>query len=246
MKVELITHTPDPEKLIAATAKLCYSSSGINELMDDLTEDKIASFVKMLADIGHESPFEHATFTFGIEGVSRSFLAQITRHRIASFMVQSQRYVVKDNFNYITPPEIAAIPEALEVFEQSMARELEDYNRLTDILYKKHYETMLSEGKSEKKSARDAQKKAIEDARFVLPNACDTKMVVTMNTRSLYNFFELRCCERAQWEIREAACEMLRILSEKFPLIFASAGPACSRGACSEGAMTCGKPWKRK
>ena len=87
--VILLAHTPAPEHTVAAAAKLCYSSSDINGLKDSLTDEKAASFVEMLSEIGHESPIEHASFTFGIEGVSRSLLAQITRHRIASFRLRA-------------------------------------------------------------------------------------------------------------------------------------------------------------
>ena len=120
MKVTLLTYTPEPEKTIAAAAKLCYASSDIDTLLDGLTEEKSIGFLNMLSDLGHESPIEHVSFTFGIEGVSRALLAQITRHRIASFSVQSQRYVEEKNYEFVTPPEIAAIPEALEEFNSQM------------------------------------------------------------------------------------------------------------------------------
>ena len=187
MLVQLIAHTNDPEKTIAAAAKLCYSDAHIETLLDGLTPEKTEAFLQRLNDVGHASPIEHASFTFGIEGVSRTFLAQVTRHRIGSFSVQSQRYV-----------------------------------RLEDFRAK-------------------ASKQANEDARFVLPNACETKMVMTMNCRSLQNFFNLRCCNRAQWEIRAVADEMLRLVLPLAPHIFASAGPRCLVGPCPEGRMCCGK-----
>ena len=201
MTVRLIAHTPEPEKVVAAAAKLCYSDAHITDLLDGLDEEKTARFLTMLSDLGHASPIEHASFTFGIEGVSRTLLAQITRHRIASFSVQSQRYVRLDDFRYVIPPEIEAIPEAKAAFIESMN----------------------------------------EDARFVLPNACETKMVVTMNARSLQNFFHLRCCSRAQWEIRALAEEMLRLVYPVAPHLFAKAGPACVSGPCPEGKMCCGR-----
>ncbi len=241
MKVTLLTHTPEPEKIIAAAAKLCYASSDIDTLLDGLTEEKTVNFLNMLSGLGHLSPIEHITFTFGIEGVSRALLAQITRHRIASFSVQSQRYVEEKNYEFVTPPEIAEIPEALEEFNKQMDRAISSYNKLADILKDKHYETFISEGLDEKEAAKKAQKKAIEDARFVLPNACDTKMIMTMNARSLLNFFSLRCCSRAQWEIKALADEMLRLCFEVAPTIFKNAGPGCVRGKCAEGNMTCGK-----
>ena len=241
MNVELITYTPNADKLVAAAAKLCYAKSDIDTLMDKLTPERVESFLKLLGDLGHESPVEHASFTFGIEGVSRTLLAQLTRHRIASFSVQSQRYVDKSGFEYITPPEIAAIPEAKAIYEETMANDAKAYDRLREILIKNHTETFISDGMTEEAAKKAAEKKANEDARFVLPNSCDTRIIMTMNTRSLYNFFRLRCCNRAQWEIRELATEMLRLCRSAAPLLFAGAGPACYRGACSEGGMSCGK-----
>lgn len=240
--VILLAYTPDPERTVAAAAKLCYSSSGINQLNDSLTDEKAASFVEMLSEIGHESPIEHASFTFGIEGVSRSLLAQITRHRMASFSVKSQRYVREGSFEYVTPPEIAAEPEAKKIYDEIMAEDQERYDRLAAILKEKHIKAFMAEGKDEKTAARLAEKKAIEDARFVLPNACETQMVMTMNARSLMNFFKVRCCRRAQWEIQDVANQMLALVSAVAPNIFKNAGPSCLRGGCSEGKMSCGRP----
>lgn len=239
--VILIAHTPNPEHTVASAAKLCYSASSINDLRDNLTDEKAASFVEMLSEIGHESPIEHASFTFGIEGVSRSFLAQITRHRIASYSVKSQRYVAEKCFEYIVPPEIAADEEAKKLYLEAMEDDNRKYNQIADILKAKHIKEFLDEGKDEKTAARLAEKKAIEDARFVLPNACETKMVVTMNARSLMNFFRHRCCSRAQWEIREVADQMLALVSKVAPELFKKAGPPCLTGGCPEGKMSCGK-----
>ncbi|MDD7556413.1 FAD-dependent thymidylate synthase [Ruminococcus sp.] len=240
MEVTLLGYTPVPEKMIAAAAKLCYSDSGAMDLMDGLDEEKTAHFMEMLTNIGHESPIEHASFTFAIEGVSRSLLAQITRHRIASFSVQSQRYVKKSSFVYITPPAIAEDPQAKAVFEESMAHAFAAYNQLADQLEQRYLQENLRAGMTEKAARSKAEKKAIEDARFVLPNACETKMMVTMNARSLYHFFRLRCCRRAQWEIRELAMKMLRLCCQAAPLLFANAGPGCCSGPCPEGKMSCG------
>ena len=239
--VILISHTPNPEHTIASAAKLCYSASSINDLRDNLSDEKAASFVEMLSEIGHESPIEHASFTFGIEGVSRAFLAQITRHRIASYSVKSQRYVAESSFEYILPPEIAADSEAKRLYLEAMEDDNKKYNQIADILKQKHIKEFLAEGKDEKTAARMAEKKAIEDARFVLPNACETKMVVTMNARSLMNFFRHRCCNRAQWEIREVADQMLALVSAVAPELFKKAGPPCLVGPCPEGKMSCGK-----
>ncbi|WP_296627171.1 FAD-dependent thymidylate synthase [uncultured Negativibacillus sp.] len=240
-KVTLIAHTPDPEKLVAASAKLCYSPATIEDLMDGLDEEKTTGFLQMLSDFGHQSPIEHISFTFGIEEVSRTLLAQITRHRIASFSVQSQRYVKEKQFSFVTPPQIAADPQASELYQQAMRSAHEQYLQLTDILQKKNFEQLIAEGVDEKRARSMAEKRAIEDARFVLPNACDTKMILTMNARSLLNFFQLRCCNRAQWEIRDVATQMLHLVQPIAPTIFAKAGPGCLRGPCPEGKMTCGK-----
>ena len=241
MKVELIAHTPEPEKVVAAAAKLCYSNAHIDDLMAGLTPEKSQEFVMRLAKLGHESPTEHVSFTFAIEGVSRTLLAQITRHRIASYSVQSQRYVRLDQFEYVTPPEIENDPAALEAFNQEMQDQNENYKRIAALLKEGHTRRLMQEeGLSEEAAAKKAEKMAIEDARFVLPNACATKMIVTMNARSLQNFFKLRCCNRAQWEIRNLANEMLKLVYPVAPALFDKAGPACVRGACSEGAMTCG------
>ena len=241
MKVKLITHTPDAEKLVAEAAKLCYAKSDIDTLSENLTPVKVESFLSFLSDVGHESPVEHVSFTFGIEGVSRALLAQITRHRIASFSVQSQRYVSKCDFTFVTPPEIEALPEAKEEFIRAMNEDAEHYESLREKLMKHHLETNLAAGMDEASARKAAEKKANEDARFVLPNACDTRIIMTMNVRSLHNFFRLRCCNRAQWEIRELACEMLKICRETCPLLFAKAGPSCLWGKCSEGAYSCGQ-----
>ena len=241
MNVVLLAHTPMPERTVASAARLCYSPSSIEDIRDGMSDEKVASFVEMLAEIGHESPIEHATFTFGIEGVSRSLLAQITRHRIASYSVQSQRYVKEACFEYVTPPEIAAIPEAAAEYVQAMEEDQRHYESLTALLSAKHKAAFEAQGKDEKTAARLAEKKAIEDARFVLPNACTTKIMMTMHARSLYNFFRHRCCNRAQWEIRELAEKMLACCMEAAPDLFHRAGPPCTCGGCTEGKMTCGE-----
>lgn len=241
LKVSLIAHTPEPEKVVAAAAKLCYSNAGLDDLMSGLTPEKSRDFVQMLASMGHESPTEHASFTFAIEGVSRSLLAQITRHRIASFSVQSQRYVRLNGFDYVTPPEIAQDEESAKAFEQAMEEENQHYQRIASILKDGHIRRLMQEGLSEKEATQKAEKMAIEDARFVLPNACTTKMIVTMNARSLNNFFRLRCCNRAQWEIRALAKEMLRLVYGVAPALFAVSGPACCNGPCPEGQKCCGQ-----
>lgn len=246
MNVTLISHTPIPEKLVAAAARLCYSDAGASEIMENFSDEKAAEFVEMLASIGHESVMEHVSFTFAVEGISRACSHQLVRHRIASYSQKSQRYVNENGFEFITPPEIQNCPEALEEFNRHMDAVTEAYDKIAELLTKKHTEKLISEGVSEKSAASKARKMANEDARFVLPNACETKILITMNVRSLFNFFKHRCCNRAQWEIRAMADEMFRLCYEVAPNIFKNAGPSCVTGACKEGKMTCGKASEMK
>ena len=218
MKVTLITHTPEPEKVIAGAAKLCYSSSDIESLMNGLTTEKIETFIKKLTDLGHQSPLEHCSFTFGIEGVSRALSHQLVRHRIASYSQKSQRYVKEEQFKYITPPTIVESLADLIAYDDLM-------EHIQNI-----YDNLIQNGIPS------------EDARFILPNACETQLIMTMNIRSLLHFFEERCCNRAQWEIRQMADMMLDICKEIAPNIFAKAGASCVRGKCKEGNMCCGTP----
>ena len=221
---------------MAAAAKLCYSKCGATELMDNLTPEKTEAFLKRLTDLSHDSPLEHISFTFAIEGISRSLLAQITRHRMASYSVKSQRYVRESELCFITPEAIRLEDGLNDLYQSTMEKLWGVYGYLTRTLIFKYLET----GKDNK----TAEKKSIDDARYVLPNACETKMVVTMNARSLLHFFELRCCNRAQAEIRELADEMLRLVREICPHIFAKAGAPCTHGPCPEGKMSCGHPRK--
>lgn len=240
--VTLLSCTPNPEKVVACSAKLCYSNSTIDGIMDGLDDEKVSSFVEMLSDIGHESPIEHASYTFGISGISRSCLAQITRHRMASYSVQSQRYVNESEiFDYVIPPQIESNEEAKEEFVRIMKETKSSYDKLSKLLKDINKKELIDNGKSEKSADKAAEKKAIEDARFVLPNACVTKMICTMNARSLLNFFRHRCCMRAQWEIRDIAMQMFELVLKESYDIFKNAGPACLRGKCPEGKMCCGK-----
>lgn len=240
LKVELLRYTPDGEKLIASAAKLCYSAVGIKEIEEGLTPENTESFLDMLVDLGHESPIEHISFTFGVEGVSRVLTHQLVRHRIASYSQQSQRYVKLENFEYIIPPAIENDNAAKEIFIEAMEKDTEYYNKLVEVLYAKHLQRYLANGLSQKKSMGKAEKEAIEDARYVFPNACETKIIFTMNARVLLNFFKLRTCNRAQWEIRELAIEMLRQVQGVYPILFKGEGPGCVKGSCPEGNMTCG------
>ncbi|OCN02153.1 FAD-dependent thymidylate synthase [Clostridium sp. W14A] len=240
-KVTLITYTPNPDQVVAQAARLCYSPDSIEEISENMSPEQSARMVDMLAGMGHDSPTEHASFTFGIEGISRSFLAQITRHRIASYSVRSQRYVSEGNFEFVIPPEIDAIPEARREFLEAMEDDRRRYEKISGLLMQKQKQRLLAAGKTEKQAESAAHKLANEDARFVLPNACETKMICTFDARSLKNFFALRCCNRAQWEIRDVAVQMLRLAQKAAPALFRTAGPSCVRGACTEGKMTCGR-----
>ena len=222
-KVALIRHTLSPEETVALGARLCYSRAGVDDLLQRVSTKDQTAFVERLLHMGHESVFEHASFTFGIEGVSRVLLAQITRHRLASFSVQSQRYVsYADGFNYIVPPSIQALgEEAVAEYEAQMAQLHGWYLG---------WQEKLGTGEG-----------GNEDARFVLPGACETRMLVTMNVRELRHFFSLRMCSRAQWEIRAIATQMHRLCMEVAPTLFADAGPGCLRGACPEGEKSCGR-----
>lgn len=246
MKVEIISHTENPEKLVAAAAKLCYSSSEVSELLDNLTGEKVNKFINRLVTLGHESPLEHATFTFAISGVSRTLLAQLTRHRIASYSVKSQRYVSENKFDFITPPRILEIPEALQLYEETMRMLQDNYEALACMMtdyemekVTKHLNISKENVQENKELCREISKKSAEDARMLLPGACTTQLITTMNVRSLWNFFNQRCCNRAQWEIRDLANEMLRQVKEVSPLLFKDSGAPCVKGACPEGSMSC-------
>lgn len=240
-RLKLLRYTPDGEKLIAQAAKLCYSPVGIDEIEKDLDEEEVDSFLSMLMRLNHESPIEHISFTFGAEGVSRTLTHQLVRHRIGSYSQQSQRYVKLDQFEFIVPPAIEEDEKAKALFLQAMEEDQRYYNEISDILFERHLNKLLKEGKSENKAKREASKNAIEDARYVFPNACETKIVFTMNARSLMNFFRLRTCNRAQWEIRDLAIDMLKEVKNVYPSMFKNVGPGCINGPCPEGNMTCGK-----
>ena len=210
--------------------------------MNNLDDEKTNKFINMLMDLGHESPVEHVVFTFGVEGVSRVLTHQLVRHRIGcSYSQQSQRYVKLNQFEYIIPPEIQKVQKAREKFIEAMEYDQKVYDEISGILFKEHYEKYINSGENEKTAARLAEKTSIEDARYIFPNACETKIVFTMSARALFNFFRERCCNRAQWEIRAMAEEMLKQVKEVAPILFKNCGPSCITGACPEGNMTCGK-----
>lgn len=217
MHVQLLTHTPEPEKIVAAAARLCYSEAGIDVL---LSADSVqqANLIQKILALGHFSVLEHVSFTFGIEGISRACSHQLVRHRVASYSQQSQRYVSH------TEPFEAVVPESFADHPQLQQR----YQALLSEIHEL-YGALLSAGVP------------AEDARFVLPNAAHTKLVMTMNARELHHFFSLRCCRRAQWEIRDMARQLLQLCRRAAPLLFVSAGPGCLRGVCPEGKMSCGQ-----
>lgn len=245
INVQLIEHTPNPERVIATAAKLCYSASGIGDLFDGLTPEKSAEFVQKLMNMGHESPIEHVSFTFGIEGISRACSHQLVRHRIASYSQQSQRYVNMNDFSFVTPPSIAKNDNVNAIYNQFIENIAGCYRTLQSMLSEDFYKKLVADGMDEKKAKQTAEKLANEDARFILPNACETKIVVTMNARSLYNFFAHRCCNRAQWEIRDVAEQMYKLVYGLAPTLFSHAGPSCVvTGKCPEGGMSCGKMYQ--
>jgi len=219
LKVILLRHTPGPEETVAMAAKLCYSPSDITSLKDKIEAKDQKAFVEKLVKMGHMSPIEHASFTFAVEGISRACSHQLVRHRLASYSQQSQRYVSEGGqravsgqqptFDYVIPPSIKEDAEAKKIFRKFMAEAQNAYDLLIERLNEKGIK-----GES-----------ANQDARFVLPNAAETKIMVTMNARELLHFFRQRCCNRAQWEIRHMAEEMLKLVKKAAPTLFHKAAP---------------------
>lgn len=218
MQVQIIRFTDHPDKTVAMAARLCYSPSRIEELSEKLDEQEVERIISMLFERGHLSPFEHAYFTVGIEQLSRVASHQLVRSRIASYSQQSQRYIEHKDFEYVVPPGIAARPELQEEFDDHLRRSRQLYRRLRD------------EGIAK------------EDARFVLPQATASSIVMSKNARAWLEWFQLRTCNRSQWEIRQLAERILQLLKGVAPQIFASAGPPCvSQGFCREGQDSCGR-----
>ncbi|MCX5777819.1 MAG: FAD-dependent thymidylate synthase [Elusimicrobia bacterium] len=221
MKVQLIKHTPEPEKTCALAGRLCYSALSIEDLSKKVTPPVIKDILSRIIRSGHVSVLEHASFTFAIEGVSRALLAQLTRHRIASYSVQSQRYVKFNGpLECVVPPRITADKRMAAVFATAVKR------------VKSVYDSLAEAGIP------------AEDARYILPQASATKIILTMNARELRHFFSLRCCNRAQWEIKDMACRMLKAAVIAAPILFADAGPDCRGAGCHED-KPCGTPWKK-
>lgn len=291
LKVKLLTHTMNPELVIACAGKLCYSPVGVEQLLEKQTDQDIERFVKMLVSMGHESPLEHASFTFAIEGVSRSLTHQLVRHRIASYSQQSQRYVREKEFDYVVPKDIENCFMAELAYRQFMIICQNTYDYIVDNLIfsylkvdNKVIDRICKNNKYNKGDLMDLVfncfencdenqtleqimdnkrlilskisekypkvingliKRAIENARYVLPNGCETKIVVTMNLRTLINFCHHRICRRAQEEIRDLALAMVEEVKEISPLLAKSLGAPCQFGSCPEGSMSCGKPMER-
>ena len=226
LKVILLAHTPSPEATIAMAAKLCYSPSDIEALKQRTAAKDQKGFVEKLMKMGHMSPIEHASFTFAVEGISRACSHQLVRHRLASYSQQSQRYVSEEGgFDYVIPETIKGNAELENYFIDFMEKAQKAYNHIVRKLNKKGI----------------TGEAANQDARFVLPNAAETKIMITMNARELLHFFRQRCCNRAQWEIRAMAIEMLKLVKDISPTVFAGSGPGCVSGPCPEGEYTCGK-----
>ena len=222
MHVELLYHTPDPERAIATAARLCYAPVGAAELMETMPEERVQSVLSTIMKSGHFSTLEHVSYTFAVDGVSRALTHQLVRHRLASFNQQSQRYVkFAGDVEVVKPPTVAAQKDTSRVFDEAIDAVVDAYHKLLDAGV------------------------PAEDARYLLPNAAETKIVITMNIRELLHFLSLRCCNRAQWEIRELANRMLELVRPTAPYIFMDAGAPCVRGVCPEGKMTCGNPYPK-
>jgi len=228
LKVTLLQHTPLPERAVASAGRLCYAPVSAAELKEVMSEDDVRRLVRGLVRSGHMSALEHAGFTFAIDGISRACSHQLVRHRVASYSQQSQRYVrFGSEGGFVVPPHIAASPEEYAVFQEAMENARRSYERLVEL--------GLAEGRG--------NESVFEDARFVLPNAAETKVVVTMNARELRHFFALRCCRRAQWDISRLAWTMRHLVCSVAPLLFEGSGPGCMIGGCPEGKMSCGRSY---
>jgi thymidylate synthase (FAD) len=222
LKVELLSYTADPEQNVVAAIRQCYASVGARELKEETTEEVKKRLIKQVIESGHTSTLEHATFTFAIDGASRVTEIHLIRHRIASFSIQSGRYVKRGDAAYRVPPKIRALVDKklLNKYLKHLDNSQELYNELIDNGI------------------------PAEDARFCQPQSIQVKIVMSMNARELLHFFSIRSCTRAQWEIREIAKQMLDLVREIAPVIFENAGPPClSEKLCDQGKMSCGL-WK--
>jgi len=232
INVKLLSMTSNPVSVVYAACKQCYSAKFSGDIYSKsidgtVSQEKQEDFVRRIVASGHESPLEHVNFTFAIEGVSRVLTHQLVRHRLASYSQQSQRYVKEDDFDYIIPPLVKKHDELKDYFMEHMRSTQELYTKMINFLKKQGLEG----------------EQANQDVRFLLPGACETKIVVTMNARELIHFFKVRCCTRAQWEISKLAYKMLHIVQEKLPSIFGDRSTKCDwLGYCPEGEkFSCGR-----
>lgn len=225
LRVSLLQHTPAPDRAVAAAGRLCYAPLSAADLHDEMGADEVVRMVRILVGSGHHSALEHASFTFAVDGISRACSHQLVRHRLASYNQQSQRYVrFGTGDDFVVPPNIDVVPEARAVFMEAMEKARDAYDRLVEIGLDQGYSNETVQ----------------EDARFVLPNAAETKIVVTMNARELRHFFRVRCCRRAQWEINRLAWAMRHLATVVAPTLFEKTGPGCVIDSCPEGKMACG------
>lgn len=217
--VTLVNYTPNPEKNVALAARMCYSSQGVKELAEELEQEEVERLIDLILKKGHDSVLEMASFSFAIEGISRVASHQLVRHRIGcSYAQKSQRYQEESSFFYILPDGVGEDEEALKIYQEAMDYSQRAYNRLVEMGIHQ------------------------EEARYLLPGAVETKIFLTMNARSLHHFFGLRCCNRAQKEIRQVAYLILEKVKEVSPLLFKKAGPPCiTHGYCREGDLSCGR-----
>jgi thymidylate synthase (FAD) len=223
LKIKLLSYNKNSIRTVTAAIRQCYSSDGAAKISRKVTPEKARRLIQQIIGSGHTSTIEHAVFTFAIEGVSRAMTHQLVRHRIASYSQQSQRYVKEGKLDFIMPPSVSRNLEANRIFKEAIKTDDEYYQKLL---------------------ALDIPP---EDARFLLPNAAETKIVVTMNARALMNFLQERLCTRAQWEIRILAQEIYKIVYKVAPEIFRYAGPTCeTEGICWQGKMYCGKKINKK
>lgn len=246
IKLTLLSNTENPVEVIAMAGKLCYSKSNIEDILEKMTSEQTEAFVNRLVSYGHESPLEHISFTFGVEGISRACSHQMVRHRIASYSQQSQRYVdLKETFDYVTPKILFDMDEHysdmgyVQDFQEDMEMIHDMYTkwqrRIEEFVKESNYPTY----------GMTPSKVANENARSVLPNACETKLVFTMNLRTLIHFIKHRKCRRAQEEIRELAILMEQVITEKYPIFSNILGAPCQLGKCPEGNMTCKMPYEK-
>ena len=219
ISVLLVANTPEPDRTVAAAARLCYSDVSAMEIAEEMKGEDVSRFIGHLRRSGHLSPFEHAVFTFAVDGISRVCSHQLVRHRMASYSQQSQRYVHMKDPEIVVPPSISSDPAMLDIFNRRVEEAHRSYREMVDAGVPK------------------------EDARYILPHGWTTRIVITMNARELHHFFSMRLCRRAQWEIRDLARIMLSLVMDKAPALFAVAGPDCvTKGRCFE-SKPCGTPF---